>query len=74
MRWAGNWQSIVNGFHGPTYIIAAVVVIALVIAAWRYLRRRPVPATAHSPQAGLAPGDRQYPGGGSHQPGTRTPR
>jgi hypothetical protein len=68
-----NWQHIVNGFHGPTYIIAAVVVIALVIAAWRYLRRRPVPATAQSPQAGQAPGDRQYPGGG-HQPGTRTPR
>src|SRR5216684_3464015 len=24
-----NWQSVVNGFRGPTYIIAAVVVIAL---------------------------------------------
>jgi membrane protein DedA with SNARE-associated domain len=35
-----NWQSIVNGFHGPTYIIAALVVIALVIAVWRYVRRR----------------------------------
>jgi heme/copper-type cytochrome/quinol oxidase subunit 2 len=35
-----NWESIVNAFHGPTYIIAAVVVIALVILAWRYVRSR----------------------------------
>lgn len=35
-----NWQSIANGFHGPTYIIAAVVVLAVVIALWRYLRKR----------------------------------
>ena len=33
-----NWESIVNAFHGPTYIIAAVVVLALVIGAWRYVR------------------------------------
>ncbi len=31
-----NWQSIANGFHGPTYIIAAVVLVALGIAAWRF--------------------------------------
>jgi len=35
-----SWQSIVNGFHGPTYIIAAVVVIALAVAIWRYSRQR----------------------------------
>jgi len=35
-----NWRSVENGFHGPTYVIAAVVVIALVIAAWRFFRRR----------------------------------
>jgi hypothetical protein len=35
-----NWESVVNAFHGPTYIIAAVVVIALVILAWRYVRSR----------------------------------
>ena len=33
---------IVDGFRGPTYIIAALVVIALAIAAWRYLRGRRV--------------------------------
>ena len=41
-----NWQSIVNGFHGPTYIIAAVVVIALAIAVWRYARQRKAERTA----------------------------
>jgi hypothetical protein len=35
-----NWESIVNGFRGPTYIIAAVVVLGLAIAIWRYARRR----------------------------------
>lgn len=35
-----NWRSIVSGFRGPTYIIAALVVIGLVIAVWRYARRR----------------------------------
>ncbi len=35
-----NWQSIVNGLHGPTYIAAILIVIALAIAIWRYARRR----------------------------------
>jgi len=50
-----NWQSIVNGFHGPTYIIAAIVVIALAIAAWRYARRRR-PAEPATPGGGSGPG------------------
>jgi membrane protein DedA with SNARE-associated domain len=42
-----NWHSIVDGFRGPTYVIAGLVVIALVIAVWRYLRgRRAEPAHA----------------------------
>ena len=52
-----NWESIVNAFHGPTYIIAAVVVVALVILAWRYVRsRRPMTAarTAAARTAGRA--------------------
>ena len=60
-----NFQAIVNGFHGPTYIIAAVVVVAVVVAAWRYVRRR---------RAGVGgPED----GRGRHavgRPGVRTPR
>src|SRR5487761_1618406 len=39
-----NWNSIVTGFKGPTYIVAAVVVIGLAIAVWRYPRRRACPA------------------------------
>ena len=36
-----NWESIVNAFHGPTYVIAGIIVVAIVIAIWWYLRRRP---------------------------------
>jgi membrane protein DedA with SNARE-associated domain len=35
-----NWESIVNAFHGPSYIIAGIVLAAIVLAAWRYVRRR----------------------------------
>jgi membrane protein DedA with SNARE-associated domain len=34
-----NWQSIVNGFRGPTYVIAALVVIGFIVAIWWYVRR-----------------------------------
>ena len=37
-----NWESIVNAFHGPTYIIAAVVLVALVDPG---LALRPEPPT-----------------------------
>ena len=40
-----NWESIVNAFHGPSYIIAVVVVVAIAIRLWRYLQRRPADAT-----------------------------
>jgi len=49
-----NWHSIVDGFKGPTYIVAAVVVIALGIAVWRYARKRraaPGPPRAHGAHA-----------------------
>jgi membrane protein DedA with SNARE-associated domain len=35
-----NWESIVNAFHGPSYVIAGIVLAAIVLAVWRYLRRR----------------------------------
>jgi membrane protein DedA with SNARE-associated domain len=35
-----NWQSLVNTLHGPTYIITAILLIALAIAIWRYVRAR----------------------------------
>lgn len=36
----GNWQSIVNGFRAPTYIIGAAVLIGIAVLSWRYGRRR----------------------------------
>src|SRR5215471_11617925 len=45
-----NWESIVNAFHGPSYVIAGIVAVALVITVWWYLRRRPAerpPRGAH---------------------------
>jgi membrane protein DedA with SNARE-associated domain len=35
-----NWQSVANGFHGPTYIIAAIVGVAVLAALVVYFRRR----------------------------------
>ena len=35
-----NWESIANAFHGPTYVIAGIVLVVLVLAVWRYARRR----------------------------------
>jgi membrane protein DedA with SNARE-associated domain len=61
-----NWESIVNAFHGPTYIIAAVVLVALVILAWRYVRSR-------RPDDGSADGGGQDGGEhGSDRDGGRT--
>lgn len=34
-----NWQNVANGFHGPTYAIAAIVVIAIVAAVIVHFRR-----------------------------------
>ena len=56
-----NWQSIVNAFRGPTYIIAAVVVIGLAIAIWRYARRRRAESAAADGQRPKAQG--RSPGG-----------
>jgi membrane protein DedA with SNARE-associated domain len=51
-----NWQSIVNGFHWPTYIIAAIVVVGIVIAAWRYVRRRKAELRVEDSTTGPGPG------------------
>jgi len=56
-----NWESIVNAFHGPTYIIAGVVVAALLILALRYLRGR-------KPEDDSADGDGEQ-ARGTHRPG-----
>jgi len=66
-----NFQSIVNGFKGPTYIIAAVVVIALAILVWRYARRRRAEnAAAARDEAARDELEPQQPGSVSNPPGT----
>lgn len=35
-----NWHTAADGFHGPTYFIAAVVIVALVIYLVTFMRRR----------------------------------
>ncbi len=66
-----NWNSIVSGFNGPTYVIAAVVVAGLAVAVWRYLHR-PAPDPPR-PSAGAAPTDEQQDERHAHA-GGRVPR
>lgn len=37
-----RWQDIAEASHGPTYVIAAVVVVAVVIVRWAHGRRAPM--------------------------------
>jgi membrane protein DedA with SNARE-associated domain len=64
-----NWNTIVKDFKGPTYIIAAIVVIGLAVGIWRYLRR---------PNSDVASADGQRDGRHRHAadktPGAGTPR
>jgi membrane protein DedA with SNARE-associated domain len=54
-----NWQHIANDFHGPTYVIAGIVVVALAVAVVLYVRRR------------RAGGDVGEPAGTDPQPGAQ---
>jgi membrane protein DedA with SNARE-associated domain len=47
-----NWQAVTNGFHGPTYLIAALLVIALAAAVVVRLRGRGTGAPAARQDAG----------------------
>ena len=35
-----NWRQIPNAFHTVTYVVAAIVIIALAIAVWLFIRHR----------------------------------
>ena len=35
-----NWESVVSAFHGPSYLIAGIVLAAIVLGTWRYYARR----------------------------------
>jgi membrane protein DedA with SNARE-associated domain len=85
LAWAGyavgaNWQSIVNGFRIPTYIIGGVIVIAVVVAIWRHVRRRRAerssqgssrPGPATGPDAATGPGAAARPDTTDEQPSVR---
>jgi len=67
-----NWRAVADGFHGPTYVIAAVLVIALAAVIVRRRARRTgagdAPQAAPGPAGGrpvAAPGaGRDWPGAG----------
>ena len=53
-----NWQNVANDFHGPTYVIAGVIAVALVVAVvlhfrhrrqWRRGRARPLASRSAAP-------------------------
>jgi membrane protein DedA with SNARE-associated domain len=54
-----NWQHIANDFHGPTYAIAGIVVVALAVAVVLHFRRRAGAGVSEpartDPQRGAAP-------------------
>jgi len=54
-----NWQSLVDGLRGPTYIVVAVVVIGLAIVVWRYVRRRRTEDSSERDQRPGAVGERR---------------
>jgi membrane protein DedA with SNARE-associated domain len=68
-----NWQAVANGFHGPTYVIAAVLVIAVIVAIVRHRARRtgkPAPQEdAEMPpgQTERQPPTRDWPGAGGQR-------
>jgi membrane protein DedA with SNARE-associated domain len=66
-----NWESIVSAFHGPTYIIAAVVLLGVVVLVWRYWRRRP---TAEAPEAAGSPSSEAEAGRAEVEPRAAEPR
>jgi hypothetical protein len=69
-----NWHSVENGFHGPTYVIAALVVIALASAAWRFARLRRAGAwSAGGEGVRRAGAPRRPPGAHARPPGIRPP-
>ena len=55
-----NWQSVVSAFHGPTYVLAAVIGVLIVIGVIILVRRR----RREQPRGADRDGD-----GSEHQPG-----
>jgi membrane protein DedA with SNARE-associated domain len=58
-----NWQHIANDFHGPTYAIAGVVVVALAVAVVLHFRRRRAGTDDGEPAPAYLPADTRIPSG-----------
>lgn len=56
-----NWQHIANDFHGPTYAVAGIVVVALAVAVALHFRRRR--ADAEEQAGACSQQDTQVPSG-----------
>lgn len=56
-----HWHSIVDALKGPTYIIAAIVVISLAVAIWRYLKSRRNESPASDPRPDQPEAQRRRP-------------
>jgi membrane protein DedA with SNARE-associated domain len=54
-----NWQSVANGFHGPTYIIAAVIGVAVLAVLVVYFRRRRGTGARAADSEQVRPSERQ---------------
>lgn len=66
-----KWQSIVNGFRVPTYIIGAAVLVTIGIAVWRHVRRRRAERAASGPDGASRPGGASRPDGADEHSTTR---
>jgi membrane protein DedA with SNARE-associated domain len=67
-----NWEHVANDFHGPTYAIAGILVIAVVVIIVRRRRAKaaaaPASGTAASTAAGFQPDGRARPAGHAQGP------
>ena len=63
-----NWESVANGFHGPTYAIAGIVVVALAVALVMRVRR-----ARNASGAGPAKASGAGPEGPEKRPGAAPP-
>ena len=61
-----NWQNVANDFHGPTYVIAGVIIVALAVAVVLHFRHR-----RRGGGEGGGPSARE--GRGEEERGTRPP-
>jgi len=57
-----NWQNVANDFHGPTYAIAGILVLALVVGFVLYRRRRRAAEAGGSAGPGATPYGPPIPG------------